>query len=55
MSLTDISIEVVTPPDTSKIVQRERVVPSVERVVTSRTCGYITVRTIPTAPKIYTD
>jgi len=55
MSVTDISIEIVTSPDTSKTVQHERVIPSVERVITSKTTGYITVRTIPTAPKIYTD
>ena len=54
MSLTDISIEVVSPPDTSETVQRERIVPWVERVSTNKIEGYITVRTIPTSPKIPT-
>jgi len=55
MTATAISSEIPTPPDTSKLSQQLHVVPWVWRVCTSKTSGYITVRTIPTTIKINTN
>lgn len=52
---TALSTEIIPQTDTTKLNPYDPVVPWVYRVSTSKTSGYITVRTIPTSPKINTN